>query len=150
MEADIRRSRLSLIQEYTESCNSGDADRIAAHFTPDATHYFTRQAPVSGAREIGEHFSAVVAALGCSWAVDHGIEQGDEDCVEWSVTWRDPASGELRINRGTEWHRFQGDLICEVRAYFHSDVHNRTGDLIGFDHAAAGHTTIDRQASARA
>ena len=150
MEANIDRTRISLIREYIEACNSGDPSRIAQHFTTDATHYFTRQPPVSGSRAIGDHFSAMVADLGCSWSVDDGIEQGAEACIEWSVIWRDTASGELRLNRGTEWYRFREDLICEVRAYYHSDARNRTGDLIGFDHTAAGHTTIDRAASGRA
>ncbi len=33
--------------------------------------------------------------------------------------------------------------IAEVRAYHHGDKKNPQGDLLGFDHAGRGHTTID-------
>ena len=52
------------------------------------------------------------------------------------MTWRDPKSGERRLDRGSEWFRFRDGLICEVRAYYNA----RGGDLEGFDHAARGHT----------
>jgi hypothetical protein len=29
-----------------------------------------------------------------------------------------------------------------VRAYFHSDKRNRSGDLLGFDHAGRGYTVL--------
>jgi ketosteroid isomerase-like protein len=32
--------------------------------------------------------------------------------------------------------------IAEVRAYHHSNAKNRSGDLLGFDHAGRGHTTL--------
>jgi hypothetical protein len=45
-------------------------------------------------------------------------------------------------DRGTEWFQFRDGLIAEVRAYFHGGRRNRSGDLIGFDHAARGHTVL--------
>lgn len=59
------------------------------------------------------------------------------------MTWRDPRSGERRLNRGTEWFRLEGGLIAEVRAYHHGDRPNPRGDLLGFDFAARGYTTLD-------
>jgi acyl-CoA dehydrogenase len=44
-----------------------------------------------------------------------------------------------RLDRGTEWFRFRGGLICEVRAYHHGGPKNPRGDLLGFDHAARVH-----------
>jgi hypothetical protein len=75
--------------------------------------------------------------------MEHGIESGDEAVIEWTMTWRDPESGEERLNRGTEWFRLRDGKICEVRAYHHGDRKNPQGDLLGFDHAARGHTTMD-------
>ena len=47
------------------------------------------------------------------------------------MTWRDPKSGEKRLNRGTEWFRLRDGSIAEVRAYHH-----------GFDFAGRGYTTM--------
>ena len=70
-----------------------------------------------------------------------GSSQGDEAVIEWTMTWRDPKSGEKRLNRGTEWFRIDADgKIAEVRAYHHGDKKNPQGDLLGFDHAGRGHT----------
>jgi len=37
------------IRSYYEALNSGDAARVASHFTEDATHYYTRLEPHRGA-----------------------------------------------------------------------------------------------------
>jgi len=71
------------------------------------------------------------------------VEQGDEAVIEWTMTWRDPASGEERLNRGTEWFRLRDGKIAEVRAYHHGDRKNPRGDLLGFDFAERGYTTMD-------
>jgi SnoaL-like domain len=94
-------------------------------------------------RTIGEYTKLAVAGAEGRWELEHGIEQGDEACIEWTMTWRDPDTGERRLNRGTEWFRFRDDLICEVRAYFHSGRRNRSGDLTGFDHAGRGYTVLE-------
>lgn len=62
--------------------------------------------------------------------------------IEWSMSWRDPDSGERRINRGTEWFVIRDGLIAEIRAYHHGDRKNPEGNLLGFDHAERGHTTL--------
>jgi hypothetical protein len=59
------------------------------------------------------------------------------------MTWRDPKSGERRLNRGTEWFRLRDGKIAEVRAYHHGDKRNPEGNLLGFDHAGRSYTTID-------
>ncbi len=43
------------------------------------------------------------------------------------MTWRDPKSGEKRINRGAEFFRLRDGKICEVRAYHHGDAKNPQG-----------------------
>jgi hypothetical protein len=77
------------------------------------------------------------------WYLEHGIESGDEAVIEWTMTWRDPKSGEKRLDRGTEWFVMRDGKIAEVRAYHHGNKKNPRGDLLGFDHAGRGHTTMD-------
>ena len=110
-------SSLDHIRSYYESLNTGDVDLVASHFTDDATHYYTRLGPHEGARATAEN--------------------------EWTMTWRDPKSGERRLNRGTEWFRMRDGKIAEVRAYHHGDAKNPRGDLLGFDFHGRGYTTLD-------
>ena len=133
---------LDHIRSYYEALNTGDADRVAAHFTDDAVHYYTRLGPHEGARTIGEHTKWAVENLDGQWHVDNAIEDGEQAVIEWAMTWRDPKSGERRLDRGTEWFRFRDGRICEVRAYHHSGPKNRSGDLLGFDHAGRGYTVL--------
>jgi ketosteroid isomerase-like protein len=129
------------IRSYYDSLNTADGDAIAAHFREDATHFYTRLGPHHG-REIADNALWAIANLGGRWHLEHAIEQGDEVVIEWTMTWRDPDSGEPRLNRGTEWFRLEDGLIAEVRAYHHGDERNPEGNLLGFDHAARGHTTL--------
>jgi ketosteroid isomerase-like protein len=136
-------ARLDHVRAYYEALNTGDPERVAGYFTDDAVHYYTRLGPHEGARTIGEYTKLAVEGAEGRWELEHGIEQGDEACIEWTMTWRDPDTGERRLNRGTEWFHFRDGLICEVRAYFHSGRRNRAGDLIGFDHAGRGYTVLE-------
>jgi ketosteroid isomerase-like protein len=133
---------LDHVRSYYEALNSGDSDRVADHFTDDAVHYYTRREPQHGARTIGEHTQWAVDNIDGHWKIEDAIEDGERVVIEWTMTWRSPRSGEPRIDRGSEWFEFRDGKIAEVRAYFHSDEKNRSGDLIGFDHAGRGHTTL--------
>ena len=133
---------LDHIRSYYDALNTGDPDRVAEHFTDDAVHYYTRRDPHVGARAIGEHTKLAVESIEGQWFMENGIEQHDQACIEWTMTWRDPKSGERRLDRGAEWFLFRDGKIAEVRAYFHSGPKNRSGDLLGFDHAGRGHTTL--------
>jgi ketosteroid isomerase-like protein len=130
------------VRAYYDALSRGDADEVASFFTEDAVHYYTRLGPHVGAKAIGGNAALGVKQLDARWVMEHGIEQGDEAVIEWSMVWTDPKSGQRRLDRGTEWFRFRDGKICEVRAYHHSDPSNRSGDLLGFDHAARGHTTL--------
>ena len=47
---------------------------------------------------------------------EHGLADGDEAVIEWTMLWRDPRhGGEQRLDRGTEWFRIEDGLIAEVR-----------------------------------
>lgn len=131
---------LELVERYYAACNAPDEAALETAFTPDASHYFTRLPAVAGAANIARLWAAQQRRLGARWTVEHGLEAGDEAVIEWTMTWTDPRSGEARIDRGTEWYRFDGDRITEIRAYHHSDPENRSGDLLGFDHAGRGDT----------
>jgi len=135
-------SNLDHVRSYYEALNSGDVELVASHFTADAVHYYTRLGPHEGAEAIAENARWGVERIDGQWHLEGGIEQGEEAAIEWSMTWRDPDSGERRINRGAEFFRFREGKICEIRAYHHGDRKNPSGDLLGFDHAGRGHTTL--------
>ena len=136
-------ARLDHVRAYYDALNTGDAELVASFFTDNAVHYYTRLGPHVGAEAIGDNAKLAVEHIEGRWTFEHGIEQGDEACIEWTMEWTDPGSGERRLDRGTEWFRFSaGGLIEEVRAYHHSSPKNRSGDLVGFDHASRGHTVL--------
>jgi ketosteroid isomerase-like protein len=133
---------LDHVRSYYDALNTGDAERVADHFTEDAVHYYTRLGPHRGARTIGETTRLAVKEIEGHWTIEDAVDDGERVVIEWTMTWRDPRSGERRIDRGTEWFEFREGKIAEVRAYHHSNEKNRSGDLLGFDHAGRGHTTL--------
>ena len=125
------------VRGYYEALNTGDAEAVAAHFTPQATHWYTRRPPSAGAAQIGEHTALAVSLLSAEWTIEHLVEGEDEVVIEWTMAWDHPRSGKRSLDRGAEFLAFSGGLISEIRAYY-----SREGDLIGFDHAARGHTVL--------
>jgi ketosteroid isomerase-like protein len=135
---------LEHVRSYYEALNTGDPDKVADHFAPDATHYYTRMGPHEGARTIGEHTHWAVTTIEGQWHIDNAIADDEQAVIEWAMTWRVPETGERRLDRGSEWFAFADDgRIREVRAYFHSDPRNRSGNLVGFDHKGRGYTVLD-------
>jgi ketosteroid isomerase-like protein len=131
-------ARLDHVRSYYEALNTGDGDAVAAHFTPDAIHYYTRREPQHGARAIADNAALGVERLNARWTLEHAVEGEDEVAIEWSMAFNHPRDGRRLLDRGAEFLRFEGDLIREVRAYYNE----RGGDLSGFDHAGRGHTTL--------
>jgi ketosteroid isomerase-like protein len=131
------------VRSYYEALNSGDAERVASHFTEDATHYYTRLEPHRGAATIGQMTKWAVENIEAQWFVENAIEEGDQAVIEWTMTWRHAESDEPRLDRGTEWFLFRDGKIAEIRAYYHSGPKNRQGNLLGFDHAGRGYTMLD-------
>jgi ketosteroid isomerase-like protein len=136
-------SNLDHIRSYYEALNTGDAELVSAHFTDGAVHYYTRLGPHEGAERIGQNAKLGVGLIDGQWFIEHGIEQGDEAVIEWTMTWRDPGSGEKRLDRGTEWFQMRDGKIAEVRAYHHGGKKNRQGDLLGFDHRGRGYRMLE-------
>jgi len=131
-------ARLDHVRSYYEALNTGDADAVAQHFTDGAVHFYTRRAPHRGARAIAENAALGVEHLNARWTLEHAVEGEDEVAIEWSMAFDHPRDGRRLLDRGAEFLRFDGDLICEVRAYYNE----RGGDLSGFDHAGRGHTVL--------
>ena len=130
------------VRGYYDALNTGDPEQIKPFFTDDAVHYYTRLGPHRGAQAIADNAKLGVEHLDGQWHMYNGIEEGDQAVIEWAMTWRDPETGERRLDRGTEWFQFRDGRIAEVRAYFHGGRRNRSGDLIEFDHAGRGHTVL--------
>jgi ketosteroid isomerase-like protein len=136
-------SHVDHVRSYYEALNSGDADAVAAHFSDDAVHYYTRLGPHEGAETIGRMTELAVQSIDAQWYVENAIEQGDQVVIEWTMTWHAPDSGEKRLDRGTEWFQIRDGKIAEVRAYHHGGKKNPQGDLLGFDHAGRGYTMLE-------
>jgi ketosteroid isomerase-like protein len=130
--------RLDHVRSYYEALNTGDADAVARHFTDDAVHWYTRREPHVGARAIAENAALGVEHLNARWKLEHAVEGDGEVAIEWTMAFDHPRDGRRLLDRGAEFLAFRGDLICEVRAYYNE----RGGDLVGFDHAGRGHTTL--------
>jgi ketosteroid isomerase-like protein len=124
------------VRAYYEDLNSGDADRVARHFTPDAVHYYTRREPHVGARAIADNAALAVQHLHAVWTCEHLVAGEDEVAIEWTLAFDHPRTGERLLDRGAEFLAMCDGLICEVRAYYAE----RGGDLRGFDHVARGHS----------
>jgi hypothetical protein len=131
------------IRHYFADCNAGEVERIAAHFEPQAVHYFPPgmyEGPFRGARTIGARWRAAVENLGSYWTVDQVVCDPARRCavIEWTHFKR--KSGV--ILRGDEWYEFsERGLIEEIRAYYASpqDSSLRMLELGGFDYAGRGY-----------
>jgi len=132
------------IRDYFDACNSGEAAAIAAHFTPDAVHYFPPGmygGPFRGATAIGERWAWAVATFGSNWSVDEVICDPDTHraVIEW--THAKPDAGV--VLRGDEWYQFDPDtgLITEIRAYYASPQASGMDrlELEGFPYSERGY-----------
>ena len=131
------------IRHYFDACNAGDVERIAAHFEPEAVHYFPPgmyEGPFRGARTIGARWRAAVQNLGSYWTVDQMVcdPARRRAVIEWTHFKRKQGV----ILRGDEWYEFsERGLIAEIRAYYASpqDASLRALELGGFDYAARGY-----------
>jgi hypothetical protein len=133
------------IRDYFDACNSGIVDRIAAHFEPNAVHYFPPgmyEGPFRGALTIAERWKGAVETLGSFWTVDQVIcdPPTRRAVIEWTHFKR--ATGVML--RGDEWYIFSpAGLISEIRAYYASpqDGSLQALELGGFDYAGRGYPT---------
>lgn len=127
------------VRAYYADLRTGDAQRVARHFTADAVHYYTRRDPDRGVETIARNAALAVEHLNAVWTLEHVVANEREAAIEWSLAFDDPRDTSRRLlDRGAELFRFRDGLICEVRAYYG----DRGGDLRGFDHAGRGHQVV--------
>ncbi len=119
---------LATIRRYYDGCNTADAELMMSTFTPNVIHYFVEDKPIRGAAAIAAYWLPFQQeGRRAVWSVDHGIAQGDEAVIEWTLLYTRPARTPPTIMiRGAEWYFFRDGLIREIRAY----------ELVGGDHPA--------------
>ena len=71
-------SHVDHVRSYYEALNGGDPEAVAAHFTEDATHYYTRLGPHEGAETIGQMTEWAVENIDAQWYVENAIEADDQ------------------------------------------------------------------------
>ncbi len=117
---DGRTDHESLIVAYFDSCNTGEPERIAAHFTPDAVIYDTNHKPVVTSAGIGAFWQRIHRQWdGALWHVDRVVSDGDTAAIEWQMS--GTADGGPFVFRGSEHYGFEGSLIDEIRQYWSFD-----------------------------
>jgi len=134
----------ALIRTYFEGCNTADAAKMTACFTPDAVHYFPPgmyEGPFRGAQKIAEKWQGAVASLGSYWTIDRLLIEpvSGQAVMEWTHF----KTRKGAVLRGIEWYEFDpaSGLIREIRAYY-ATPQPAQGDrfeLGGFDYAGRGY-----------
>ena len=134
------------ILRYYEGCNRTDAALIRATLAKDVVHYWVDHPPVAGAEALSVFATKVAQRTRATWSVDHVLAGADEAVVEWSMRWTPIGESEEELLRGTEWIRFAGGLISEVRSY-HSNHHlsdPRNFELRDFPYRERGYWVFPR------
>ena len=70
------------VRAYYEDLNKGSAEAVSAHFTEDATHYYTRLGPHEGAETIGRYAAFGVEQIDAQWFIENLVEQGDQVALD--------------------------------------------------------------------
>ena len=65
-------SPLERVRAYYRDLNTGDKEKVARHFHPDANHFYTRLGPHRGADSIAGTSELGVQHLDASWHLEHG------------------------------------------------------------------------------
>jgi hypothetical protein len=138
------------VRAYYAACNAGDAERIAACFAPDATHWFPAGAigPFVGAEAIAAGWVDAIGRLDSRWTIDHLTidEAGLEVAVEWTH-WKPKAGGHLR---GIEICRFRPDgLMSEIRAAYAAPATAPVHEYGGYPYADRGYPLRPPEAEGR-
>ena len=132
---------IDTIKRYYQGCNTADEALMRATFTDDVVHYFVDHGAVTGADALAHYWARVQPVTQAHWQLDHALVDGDEAVIEWSMRWTPSQTGKAELLRGSEWYRFRGGLISEIRSYhanhYLSDPANRA--LHDFPYAARGY-----------
>ena len=123
--------RADRIRADFASCNAGDPDEIAAHFSDDAVIWDTNHAPVRTAAGIGAFWHRIRQQWqGARWAVERVVSDGESAAIEWAMMGRGP-DGPFRF-RGSEHYAFDGDRIAEIRQYWIFDRERLDTGLVDY------------------
>ncbi len=140
----VAEAPLELVRRYYAGCSAADRAAMLATFCDDVVHYFTHHAPVGGAVALAEYWARMQPRIAGHWTVDHGLVQGAEVVIEWTMRWT-PPGGQPELMRGAEWYRLRGGHIAEIRAYYlnrHAPYERRHFELDGFDYAGRGYPIL--------
>ena len=119
---DTTESSRRRLFDYFDSCNSGTAEEIAAHFTPDAVVYDANARPARGVAVIGPMWVTVRERWGgARWTVVSAVAEEARAAVEWTMTGTDPATGRQFTFRGSDHYEFADGLISEIRQWWTFD-----------------------------
>jgi ketosteroid isomerase-like protein len=138
-----RGHRAETIARYHDACSAGDAEAIAALCSERVVHYFTDPTtpPVRGAEHLGRYWRKVRRLRRARWRLERVlVGDGDDAAIEWTLL-ADGPDGRRTALHGTEWYRFEGGLIAEIRAYFNPSPDG--GGLAGFPYRERGYATAE-------
>ena len=140
---------LALIARYYDACSRGDADGVVATTSVDVVHWFLApnigSRPVRGAEHLGRYWRKVHGMIAPVWVVDHGIVEGDEAVIEWSMFWQ--ARTQRVVTRGAEWFVLRDGFIAEIRSYYRQEPED--AELEGFPYASRGYSVHGSEHSDR-
>ena len=134
---------LRTIAHYYDGCSRADFDTIRATLTDDVVHYFTHAPIVRGGDELANFWVKVSARFEDNFAVDHGIVEGNECVIEWSLEYRPKPDAPRELIRGAEWYVFRDGLIAEIRAYYmnrHDPYPNNNFELWDYPYTERGYS----------
>ena len=130
------RSRRRLF-DYFDSCNSGTAEQIAAHFTSDAVVYDANSRPARGVAVIGPMWVKVRERWGGAvWSLLSTVVEEDRAAVEWAMEGTDPETARMFTFRGSDHYEFRDGLISEIRQWWTFDRDRLDTGLV--DHPSLG------------
>jgi ketosteroid isomerase-like protein len=143
--------QLDLIAQYYDACSTGDTDGVIATTTSDVVHYFLSPnpgaAPVRGGEHLGRYWRKVHRMIRPLWVVDHGVVQGNEAVIEWSMYWTPKGHDARVVTRGAEWFAFRDGRIAEIRSYYRQESFDT--ELDGFAYGDRGYSTHEAARSGR-
>ena len=139
-----RDQALDTIRRYYDGCSTGDVALMLETLHSDVIHYFLApnigSAPVAGAEHLARYWRKVTGHIDATWAVDHIVADGDEAVIEWTMFWTPQGQDTAVATRGSEWFRFDGALITEIRSYYQQRPEST--ELDGFPYEQRGYSTL--------
>jgi SnoaL-like domain len=130
---------LATIRRYYDGRNRGDVELMMSTLDPDVVHYFVIDPPVRAAKALALKWVPFnQEGRVARWSVDHGVEQGDEAVVEWTLLYTQPDRiPSTVVTRGAEWYVFRRGRIFEIRSY--ELTGERRGELNQYPYVTRGY-----------